>query len=364
MGLVRAKYYCSLHNWDAPGGEYIREDLRLLKKQSLLTFSTAEIKVNYAPLPQAKTLLKDVAKLRHHKRTIPVPRRLLEFLCQVTKPSIFKVVLTYLLRGLSLKRGGIINSKGSAKSSWVAKVAGISLRAVKAARQSLISSGWLGEDNTTSQRKLNQTGAYFTINVAWAPLRDQPTTIVSPSVDQKTSDFAPRDEVSTGKFAPPYRNNDLPMEEERYQNLAKPNPTGVNQELGKIPKPSIRNVIPLDLTSTARTLALFEDAVGKGMLADTESNRLNWVAAAVRASMVKARDPIRVFMGIVRRKLWHHITHEEEDRARKVLRKLQEKSERESRGISCVQSVKPSAMTSAREVLQALNIFQPPSGIP
>lgn len=344
------------------GGEYIREDLRLLEKRNLLTFSTTEIVVTLTPLPQADVLLNDVAKYRHQQRTIPVPRRLLEFLCQVSQPSIFKVVLAYLLRGLSLKQGGIINAKGSAKSSWLAEIAGVSLRAVKAARQCLISIGWLGEDNTTSQRKLNQTGAYFTINLDWTASKNQPSVRPASTSDtQTTADFAPLSEVSTGNFAPPYRDIDLPMEKERNQNLVEPNTTGVSQDLEKIPQPNIRNVIPIDLTSTSRTLALFEDAVGKGMLADTEANRLNWVAAAVRANMVKARDPIRVFMGIVRRKLWHYITHDEEDRARKALRRLQEKSEGKRGEPSCAQSVRSSDVTSAGDVLRTLHILQPPS---
>jgi hypothetical protein len=351
------------HRIGGVGGEYLREDLRLLEKRALLTFSATEIVVTTTPLPEAEELLSKVAELRHQQRTIPVPRRLLEFLCQVTKPSLFKVMLAYLLRGLSLKRGGTINAKGSAKSSWMAEIAGVSLRAVKAVRQCLISIGWLGEDNTTSQRKLNKTGAYFTINLEWAPPKEPPPVIpVSPSPNQTTADFAPQSEVSTGDFAPPYRDIDLPTEEERDQNLAKPNPTGVCQELEKIPQPSIRNVIPLDLTSTLRALALFEDAVGKGMIADTEANRLNWLAAAVRARMAKAGDPIRIFMGIVRRKLWHHITHAEEDRARKALRRFQAKERENPRNMPNVKHLEASHIISAGEILRSFNFFSIPNG--
>ncbi|NJN90395.1 MAG: hypothetical protein HC878_08480 [Leptolyngbyaceae cyanobacterium SL_5_14] len=125
-------------------------------------------------------------------RTIPVPRRLFEHLCRITKPSLFKTALAYLLRGLFLKRDGTINPNGSAKASWIAQVAGISLRAAKAARQTLISIGWLSRDETSSQWKLNRTGAYFSINLSWeAPKAANTPSSASSSSNQIVTEFAP-----------------------------------------------------------------------------------------------------------------------------------------------------------------------------
>jgi hypothetical protein len=48
------------------------------------------------------------------------------------------------------------------------------------------------------------------------------------------------------------------------------------------------------------------------------------LAAAVRANGVRDGDPVRVFMGIVRRRLWSHITEAQEERARQAPARFRE----------------------------------------
>jgi hypothetical protein len=49
------------------------------------------------------------------------------------------------------------------------------------------------------------------------------------------------------------------------------------------------------------------------------------VGAAVRANTVKARDPVRVFLGIVKQKRWAYITQQQEDRAHKAIKASRER---------------------------------------
>ena len=79
-----------------------------------------------------------------------------------------------------------------------------------------------------------------------------------------------------------------------------------------------------DLEKFAPIEALFWQAVDRKLLRDSEMDVLNFLGAAVRARFGNARDPVRVFVAIVRRGLWNHITCEEEDRARAALARHRE----------------------------------------
>ena len=75
-----------------------------------------------------------------------------------------------------------------------------------------------------------------------------------------------------------------------------------------------------DLENFSRTEALYEQAVWAGWVERSEARFLAWFAAAVRAkSAGGAGNPVRIFNGIVRRGLWHHVTQAEEDRARQAI---------------------------------------------
>jgi hypothetical protein len=102
-----------------------------------------------------------------------------------------------------------------------------------------------------------------------------------------------------------------------------PEPSGVKTE--KPGKPSIANIKLEDLVRFSRTEELYRQAVATGLVQHSENQVLNWIGAAVRAKTV-AGDPVRVFAGIVRKKLWRYITQEQEDRARSALRRYREEN--------------------------------------
>ncbi len=89
--------------------------------------------------------------------------------------------------------------------------------------------------------------------------------------------------------------------------------------------PDIRNVQREDLERFARMETLFWQAVDRRWLRESEMDVLNVLAAAVRARFGKARDPVRVFVAIVKRGLWTHITCAEEERARSALARHRER---------------------------------------
>ena len=74
----------------------------------------------------------------------------------------------------------------------------------------------------------------------------------------------------------------------------------------------------------SRMEALFWQAVDRKLLRDSEMDVLNFLGASIRARAGKARDPVRLFVAIVRRALWAHITCDEEERARAALARHRE----------------------------------------
>ncbi len=331
----------------------VSRELSQLKRAELLSFSEAAITVSDAPTHEAE--LQALLGGRGARRLIPVPRRVLRFLAACSKPALVKTIIAYLLRGLSLDKDGRIKSTGTAKVSWICKLCQISERAARSARAELIRLGWITKDTSSFQRKLNRDGAYFVINTAWNRVFKQ---------------FAPPKAEKGPEFAPPLKRLETPSDS-KNQKLGEPDGSGFcgKERGGKAPflarsivtehfsdahlpqansasqnfrastrtqrqrpsekmqgprMPDIRNIQPEDLRRVSTLKTLYHQAISAQWLQDSEASFRNFVAAAVRGTRVQG-DAVRVFVGIVRRQLWHHISHEQEERARVVIRNFQEK---------------------------------------
>lgn len=293
-----------------------------LKKANLLIFSDNEITVTEMPLKGTGEFLKSNFPGRKGTRPVPVPRRLLRHLAATKKPAFFLTVLGYLLRGLSLKKStGEINSRGTVKASWLSDVFGISLRAVKASRAEMIALGLIARDTTSYQRKMNRDGSYFVMNLEWGGTSIEATPVDNFSKDNTES--APPQPQKYTESAPPIKRHKTSYEV-KNQKTQRAEPSGVlRQEPDKkIPPPNIRNVRREDLFSASRNEVLYFQAVKARLISGTEADLLNWIAASIRAR--ETENPEKIFSGILRKKLFHFITHEQEDRARRALNKRRE----------------------------------------
>ena len=86
--------------------------------------------------------------------------------------------------------------------------------------------------------------------------------------------------------------------------------------------PNIRNIHFIDLKRPERLEVLYRQFVLAGKLDTSEASALNFAAAAVRAGSLKelAEDRrVKIFLGIVRRRLWSNISQHDEDHARRVI---------------------------------------------
>jgi hypothetical protein len=302
--------------------KYENKEVKTLSNLSIPKISKAKIKLS-----------DHFILFSENKGDLPIPRRLIRFLAKCEKRSTFLVLLSYIERGITLRNRSIKNA-GSLKASLIVKTTGLSLRAVRLARKELLELGIITPDTTKYQRKLNRDGAYFTINLNWSPekkaqefhRKGSEEATKSPVAEKvpvdnlkpSTPKIAPPPSEKCSKIAPPYRDK-KPSKELRNQKAqaSASNQSGVfSKQIGQERKPNLFDVQLEDLQSFDRTEALYEQAVKTKLIQNSESNFLNWIAAAVRAKSCESRDPVRVFVGIVRKKLWHHITQADEERAR------------------------------------------------
>jgi len=315
----------------------IKKELSNLKAHSLLHFSESEITITKEILPGSEDLLLCLSGKRSPKRPIPVPRSILRFISRSKKISLTKTLLAYILRGLTISRINEITGQGSVKCSWISEVLALSLRAVKSARKELIELGIITPDTGSNQWKLNKTGAYFTVNLSWVEKKQAPQVINSalatgslsvPSLaspvdnlNTEVSEFAPPMAQKCILFAPPYKDKKTPYGSKYQKAFGRAQiPTGFCTTKKDPEKPKIYDVKREDLGNFSRVEELYFQAIRRGLIEPTEAGAINFLAAAVRAKSVLGDAP-RIFMGLVRGRLWKNITQADEDRALTALKR-------------------------------------------
>ena len=307
----------------------------------------------------SKTLKKVMASDFNSKESVklvPIPRRIIRFLAKCEKRSTLLVLLTYLERGLSLDKGKI-KSAGTAKASLIAEKTGLTIRSVRTARAELLELGLITPDTTKYQRKLNRDGAYFTINLSWSERKktgqvinrqgsvetrtdlDAAKTLPSACLgkpqqgvdnfSRPVAKISPPPPKNCTKISPPYRNK-ISSNEFRNQKTQSEasNSSGVFTKRVKsggegriLTRPTIKNVQKADLDQFSRCDELYRQACKLGLVRPSESSYLNWFGAAIRAKTAKVNDPVKVFMGILKKNLWMNITQDQENRARLAIKK-------------------------------------------
>lgn len=294
----------------------IQSDLKRLRESKLLFLENGILSSNPELLAEAESFQ---ALVRSPKRPVPVPRAVLRFLALEKRQSLSKTMIAYMLRGLSIsRRDAIVSGRGSAKLSSIANLASISERSARYARRKLVELGWIARDTGSKQWKLNRDGAYFSIHLDWEPPR-RVWRAPRPRIE-----FAPRNIQNTPQIAAPYKDRKTPYgsknQKASFTGVSK---TKASAAEGEIP-PSFSNIKMGDLHSISRCESLYWQAVEAKYVPHSESNALNFLAAAVRARSIEKGDSSRVFVAIVKRGLWKNITLDQEEVARRGLCKARD----------------------------------------
>ena len=287
------------------GGEHLRSSIRALERANLLCWS--ETKLAF-PTIEPEQLAMDpnwehlLTLVQNHRRAVPVPRNTLKWLAQSGNRILIATVFAHLLRCV-YRRGTTCRMRGTCKASWVAEVFGVDLRNVKRARQHLADIGWL-QVVPSHQRRLNASGPVCVVSLDW-----------SPSVTRETP---PPPALSTSGLPPPGSDRNL-SSRRTHQNPRGRGPTGVQEELHREFRPTLRCIRPEDLRRKGRLLALHKQACERGLASPGVAGTLRFLALAARARRVGTRNACGLLAWLLREGKWDTITLDDEDRARRWL---------------------------------------------
>lgn len=331
------------------GGEHLKASLRRLEAAGLLRFTEHAITFATSPdelrfdLSGFWTMVEDLGQ---KNRKVPIPRRTVRFIAGGLRKSVACTAIGHVLRCCYF-RNGEYTAEGSCSASWVATLFGLDERSVKTGRKHLVNIGWLTvveSDHWHRQRH----GGRAVVNPAWS----RPVTVGEGGSETKPP---PRFADLPTKPPPPLILNSELLTESKNQKPAPSGPAGVFNEGDESKKPpTMRHVEPEDLRDTTRTLELFEDAAKRGLVKASEADRLQFVAAAERAISVGTSNPPGLFVRIVRGKLWHHLTNDDEDAATRRLKRHfwgEPRGKREDSGLTRALPARPVLSADAKLVI-------------
>jgi hypothetical protein len=276
-----------------------------------------------------------------------MPRQTIRLIAGGVRPAVIATILGTCIRCLyhHPRQAQPVHSGGWVKCSWIADVFQIHLRNVKAARRHLTGLGWI-LTFTTPQRVQNRWGLYTQVCLMWerAALSAATVDAVPACADISSSTVPPPPAFSTRQLPPPPKHLE-PLQELKHQKPAPqaddtpptpiphpytqpacggPTHAGVQKKekrtQAKTTAPTITHIIPEDLHDTTRLLALFTQAHNTGLIGASDADRLTFVATAEHAYVIGTTNPPGLFAHLIRHKLWHHVTQEDEDLARRRLR--------------------------------------------
>ncbi len=293
----------------------VLDGLRELRKHSLLEFTTESVNI----LDHKSADGEDLPFDTDPNRIVPVPRRLIRVLCAHGKKSEIVIALIHCARGL-FKVGSRIVMKGAVKASWITDVFGFGKTVVHSTRAWLRSLGFINEQKGVEQWRKNRWGYYFEIRCGYLPRRRKRNTT------QNALSGGPlkRNPFNKLKSINQYQNPSQGSAH-RISTRASGSLKGISAA------PTIKNIQAEDLRRLSRLLMLHQQAVNAGWIGTGEANLQNFVAAAIRSTRVVG-DSVRIFVGIVRKGLWHHITGEQESRATQALKNYRERHKQKPGG--------------------------------
>lgn len=291
------------------------DGLRELRRLRLLEFSTDRIVV----LPQIPFDSEAAPFDTDLNRIVPIPRRMMRLLCSHSRKSEIVVALVHCARGL-FKLDKKLVMKGAVRASWITEIFGIGKTAIHATRAWLRSHGFIAGQHNVEQWRRNRWGYYFEIRCGKLPKRKRRTTPENrlSGGPYKRIPFNKLKSINQYSYS---RTKSLTVNTERKSGFLK----------GNLRPPNIKNIQLEDLRRVSRLLALHRQAVEAGWIERGEANLHNFVAAAVRSTRVTG-DSVRIFVGITRKRLWHHITVDQEAKGVQALKNFREKMRHRASG--------------------------------
>ena len=280
------------------GTKKVEKAIEELESLGLLSWCSWEISFSTDVLPEAAEIAAEMQT--NANRPVPIPRRIIRALARHKKTTEAIAAIAHLIRCL-FKKKSTINSKGLVKASWIADIFGVSIRTVHAARQWLIEKKFIIPVKV-HQLVMNKYGACFRVILRIGKERKK----------QKNAGPIKQQVLST-------------CTNQNNKTITPPKGGEAGFSSKKTKNPQLTNIQFEDLRRLSSLEKLYGQAINSGWLEHSEANVRNFVSAAVRATRVSG-NAVKIFVGIVKKGLWHHITHEQEERALTVLKRYRDKN--------------------------------------
>lgn len=240
--------------------------------------------------------------LPNNRRTVPVPRRVIRLLAGGLPRAVAATLIAMLIRGMFWQREHAKHRiDGRVKAKWIADQFGLSLRAVKEARQRLEQLGWISI-LPAAQWERNRWGLHYAINVDWVPPGES-----APPRNENPVESAPPDQTVHLLKENNLRNRNPARAAER--------PVAYQEAIADSDAPpKLTDLQPGDLSKFHRVNALYEQAVEKGLAGPGDAGRLDFFALAGRA-VTHGKEPLKLFSWLLHRKRFDVISDADEDAA-------------------------------------------------
>ncbi|MEO1698743.1 MAG: hypothetical protein AAFU73_15715 [Planctomycetota bacterium] len=259
------------------------------------------------------------------RRTFPLPRRLGRLMAGGLKRSVLACIFGHLLRCPRYTRTLGWTGVGACKASWIAEAFGMSLRSVREARAHLMHElGWLTRIESPQWHQ-NRYGGRFEVNLTWSGAAER--SPAKGSVAHRES--APL-EGRNGTVSAPPESKQPSLQGEIYPSTPRgvapgpPDESFRGSEDKELGAPNLSKLVRADLRDTSRVMELFDQALSSRLWksrgwAPSEGHlqRLNWAAAARRANVRGGSNPCGLFIHLVTRGKWDHISNDDEDAVRR-----------------------------------------------
>jgi len=252
-------------------------------------------------------------------KLIKIPRRLLKLIIQcgrriVRTATLFGLLLTTMLTKRTTRYQGY---KGCCKAAWIGKLFGVNAKRVNLERAKLIDEGWFTREPTTPQAR-KKFGQW--VRLTLTPAQPTPEAVENPTPD--TPKVQPQHPDSDIKVQP-LLNPSLSSEEEILNNQtlsAEESEAGACQP-NHLDEPIWTDIQLNDLRTDDRSEVLRQQAIQRGHLKNTQSDRINFFAAIAHALRVARHNACGLLRTVVEQRHWDFLSQADEYNATQRLRR-------------------------------------------
>jgi hypothetical protein len=262
--------------------------------------------------PNAVPHVAEMIERMGRKGTVPVPRQVIRYLAAEGSAATAAYMLAVVIRCCHIRGRGVYRTRGRCSTRWVSEWFGVHQRSIKRAAATVRSLGWITEIGPRD-RWTQRHGPVITINIGWRWSCTE-TPLRTPPIDTE--------------MTPPNKKQELltdPMNQEGQVVAA----AGSESSVQPIAQ-AMKNIARAELRDLDRLLKRYAHAVREGLVDDSPSGKLKFVAAAHHARRVAHSNACGLFSTVIRRQHWAFISQADEDQARSMLARADRRQLRSS----------------------------------